>query len=542
MVREGRTFEKAAERFAQAAQKEPTNPAHQTCLGCALASRAVYIAYAAAFARNLAWEQADYPRALQAWEAGRDEWEKRKAENPADYAGEKYDDFKPKQPPVRDFVTKDDQAPFRLTPDETSARLSELCQQARQAWDKSVDLAKTADEKAEARYVQAWGFKILHDTLAGWETGTPLSLLGWEKDDDENEASAKDPTRRPKPNKPLSFVPTKEEVLRAAKEAAALAPENALVAQTLGDFLWNTDKPSAIAAYEKAIALAPKNPNLLYRLYQDAIDKDLRAFNEKQNPVSPKGSTPPVVSGEPFMESLDYLRRAQSRDRANAWPLYEEAAIYFRLAPYSLTGPSANRDAPPKEKQAALDAVANNAARQKGAKAVDLITAGNGLPRYALPIYEESVPRLLTQAWNVNTIRLMTQPYFGGFARLRELARSTMGYGQVMVEHENNLGAAVKANRAAIGMGLRIVADWPIDDDIRKGTTVIQGLVGAAISAIGYKGLIQAYTTAGDKEGAEAAQKENDAFQARVADYKKAVNASLLAQETTNGGFPYSVY
>ena len=48
-----------------------------------------------------------------------------------------------------------------------------------------------------------------------------------------------------------------------------------------------------------------------------------------------------------------------------------------------------------------------------------------------------------------------------------------------------------------------------------------------AMCAVGYKGLIEAYQTAGNLAGANAAQKESDAFNARVANYNKAVKAKM---------------
>ena len=520
MLREGRTYEKAAEAFVLAAQKDPGNPAHPIGVGCAYASRAASLCYAFRFSQMLRQEQADYPKKLQKWEAGRESFEKEKAADPEGMGTMNYDDGKPKIPPPRDFSTKDDNAPFALTPAQTSVRVSGLCQKARQAWKVGIGLCKTPQEKAEALYVQGWGLRILHDYAVFLAEENPSNPFA-DDSSDSDDGSGGDRATKPTPEKTLPFVPTLADAIAAEKEAIRLAPENALYQQALGDFLWDTNKKEALAAYEAAVALAPKNPNLLYLLYQDALEKELPQFNR----ADPEGKEKPAT--EPFAVSLGYLHQAQARDKANAWPLYEEAALLFRRAPYSTVGPSGNPDATPQEKQAALNAVQNQEARQRGKQAVDQIVRGNGSPRYTVPRYKDTVPRLLAQAWDMNSIRFLSAPDFLSSSRLRELARSVVGYGQVIARHENNLPQALRAHRAAVGMGYRLIGDWSMDNDIRKGKSISVPLVGIAVCFIGYKFLVQTYQEANDKAGTVSAQKESEAFQTRVADYKKAVAAQI---------------
>ena len=518
MLREGRTYEKAAAVFGLAGEKEPENPAHQMGLGCALASRAASLGYAALFTQMQALEQADYPEKLKKWENGRAEFETMKAQDPEGMGKMNYDDWKPAPPPpIRGFVTKDDNLPFRLTMAQTIDRVAELSTQARQAWETGIALCKTSQEKAEALYVQAWGLRILHDYLSGLGTDTPYRPFAEDSEDvsgsDANNTPSKGAAAEKSP-----FAPSLVLVVNSIKEAIRLEPNNALYMQAHGDFLMGSSKEKAVAVYEKAVILAPKNSDLLYLLYKNSVEKELAKFNQE-------GGTKP--NADPFALSLRYLHRAQARDRANAWPLYEEAALLFRLAPYSVTGPSGDRSATPEQKQKLLQAVQNKEARQRGKQAVDRMAQGNGLPRYEVPRYEDSVPRLLSQAWRMNVIRLLGANDFSGFGRLRELARSAVGYGQVMGQHENNEAEAVRANRACIGMGFRLIGDWSTEDDIAKGKTVILSLVGMAMCAVGYKGLIEAYQTAGNLAGANAAQKESDAFSARTADYNKARKAKI---------------
>ena len=512
MLREGRTYEKAAIVFGLAGEKEPENPAHQMGLGCAHAARAASLAYAWFFTQMVAQARGGYADELKAWEAGRVDFEQQKAESPAEYGHTNYDDTKPEMVSSHLFVTKDDNAPFTLTNEEAVLQITSRVQKARQAWEKGVAFCKTPEVKSEACYTQAWGLHLLRTYF------TTVPDLSYGLAD------------RPPPE-PLPFSPTNAEVVNAGAEATRLAPDNARYAQAMGDFWWDTDKEKALTWYEKSIALAPKNPNLLYFLYQDSVEKERAAYKYTGEAAGNAEANP-----APFAVSLNYLHQAQARDRANAWPLYEEAALLFRLAPYSLAGPSAAEDATPAQKQAALAAVQNKAARTRGKQAIDLVARGNTASRCTVPIYAESVPRLLEAVWNANITYVQTRPFFTSFSRLRELARSTMGYAQVMVR-ENNEGEAARANRACIGMGFLIRGDWSLEDTIRGGKTIMERLVGIAICSIGYKGLMQTYQNVSDKAGAEAARKESDTFKARYDAYCKAINAKQQKEDSI-----YSVY
>ena len=365
-------------------------------------------------------------------------------------------------------------------------------------------LCKTPEAKAEAHYTQAWGLHLLRTYF----TTVPDLSYG----------SADRPP-------PPPFSPTNAEVVNAGAEATRFAPDNAGYAQAMGDFWWDTDKEKALTWYEKMLSrLMAKILTCCTFYTKNALEKERGEF--KYTGENIVNADP---NADPFAHSLGYLHRAQARDRANAWPLYEEAALLFRRAPYSLAGPSAAEDATLAQKQAALAAVQNKAARTRGKQAVDLIARGNTAPRCTVPIYAESVPRLLEAVWNANTTYVQTRPFFVSFSRQRELARSTTGYAQVMVR-ENNVGEAVRANRACISMGFLIRGDWSLEDTIRGGKTIIERRVGIAICSIGYKGLIQTYQSAGDKAGAEAAQKEKDAFDVRYDAYRK----SLMAKQETD--------
>ncbi len=495
MLREGRTYEKAAERFRLASQKEPTDFSHPIGLGCALASRAASIAHAAAFTQMRNDERANYPKALKNWEEMRAQLQ---AEEPKTLSAADFDSMKPKLPPARVYNTKDDQTPFTLTFKEAAVRVNDLSKQARQAWEGSLALAKTPGEKAQALYVQAWGLRVLEHYA--------LPVSGRPEDG------------------ALSTPEGRKAAVQSAEQAANLAPDNAVYWQAVGDLisgdgLDDTAPEKAIAAYEKSVLLAPKNANVLYFLYRSRI-KTSQSANATEADIE-------VL--------LNYLHRAQARDKANAWPRYEEAGLLFRLAPYSLTGPSGNRNATPKEKQATLDVVLNDAARKRGKQAVDIIVAGNALPRYEAPLYEESVPQLLAQAWKYNAfVHQSQQTAMEGSARLRELARSVMGYAEVMVGPEKNTGEALRASRALVGMGKKVIGDAPAKDDPKFGRYIMEPLVGIAITNIGYKTLIETLQKAGNTAAAESAQKESDDFKKSSDKYRADLNSYAFSGSATD--------
>ena len=446
------------------------------------------------------------------WEAGRAEWEKYNKENPQVYPFQKYEDSKPVPLPPFVFFTKDDKAPLGLTSGEMAERLSALSRQAQSAWEQGIALAQTPDEKAEALFTQAWGLHVLFWSLfvfneKGQINDGPPAGRG------ENEQDAAPAA--------LAGVPKPQQSLKAAEEASRLAPNNARYAQAVGDFWALSDKTKAFAAYEKALTLAPKDRNLLFLLYQKTATE---AWGKWEKPLydayqKSETATPNDVL---FATPLNYLHRAASRDRANAWFLYEEASLLFRLAPYAMMGGSARRDATPEQKQAAIRSVLNAAARKRGKRAVDLIVQANGLTRLSVPYYEPSVPILLAQAWKLSfatSPMLMTNETFDSLARLRELVRAVGGYTHVMAENENNLSEGLRASRAAIAMGQHLIGNAPLQKNARDEITT---MVGRMIVLVGHKNLIKTYQALNDEDGAEAVQKALDAFQKADAAYRRA--------------------
>ncbi|MES2463658.1 MAG: hypothetical protein V4671_24065, partial [Armatimonadota bacterium] len=377
---------------------------------------------------------------------------------------------------------KDDAQPFLLTRVQTEKRLAELTAKAAAAWKQGIALAQTPAEKADAHYIEGWGMRLLRRYLTPSESDEEAVGLFVVKG-----------------------IPSKKEIADAFEKATALAPQNALLWQARADALEPGEE--ADNAYKKALELsAGKNANLAYLLYnRTAAATSLENIDK-------------------WSLALGYLRQAADRDRANAWPLYEEAGILFRYAPYSLTGPSGNPNATEPEKEMRRQAVRNDAARQSGRRAIDLVEDGNRAPRFEAPRYTDSVPKLLEAAWH---FRRDFPNDLGNYARVRELARSCSGYAQFMAEFEKQPSEAERALNAVVGLGFRMIGDWPTEDDFATGETIIQGLVGVAVVGIGYKSREKLYEFQGNADKLAMAQAENAHFKLRVDAYRAAVTAAL---------------
>jgi hypothetical protein len=136
---------------------------------------------------------------------------------------------------------------------------------------------------------------------------------------------------------------------------------------------------------------------------------------------------------------------------------------------------------------------------------------------------------MLAAAWEYKGRHYMG--FFPDFARLRQLARAAGSF--ALVEAPRNKVAAVRAARAAIGAGYRIMGNWPVKDapDPANGETITV-MVGVAVAAIGYVTLVQVYEAAGDEPGRRRTQEEYDAFRERRDAWRKVVTENLATQDT----------
>jgi tetratricopeptide (TPR) repeat protein len=482
LLTQGKRFERAIEYLTFAVEKDPKNPAYSLALGCAFASRFASVAFAALYTNLLNHQREHFDQTITAWEKGREQLRKLA---PQVFDEAAYEKTRPKIPAARVFDTKDDNQPFRLDMTQTYKTLTDLSAKAQAAWEKAVALSQTPDEKALAYYVQGWGFRVMKRYL----TGSPNA----------------DPTALPFA---INNLPKDAEITTAFDKATEAAPNNPLYWQAKADAL--PPGKDADAAYLKALALRPRNAAILwYRLYNRTAEA---AATDKSK----------------WSVALEYLQNAEKHDRGNAWPLYEEAAILFRSAPYSLTGPSASPSATPEEKEKYRNAVRNDEARKTGRRAIDRIVEGNQLPNYTIPRYVGSVPTILSFAWRY---LMAYELELGSFSRIRELARACGGYSQFQAEFENDAVESERAGWAGVGLGKRLVGNWPTTDDPITGRTVVESLVGIAVTTIGYKCLKKSYEALGETDKAASLQVESDAFDRTATAWSKAIQPILTRSD-----------
>ena len=168
MLREGRTFEKAAAHFVRASEMEPTNAEYQIALGCAYACRVASLSWAGIFADRLAREKAAYPKVMTMIdEIVPQSRRQMQEENASEAEVTRYNTElaelkeKLKANVNRIIVIKDDKKPFCLTQVELANELTALTKNALAAWESGVNLCQSMTDKANAEYVRGWGMNLI---------------------------------------------------------------------------------------------------------------------------------------------------------------------------------------------------------------------------------------------------------------------------------------------------------------------------------------------------------------------------------------------
>ena len=506
LLREGRTFEKAAEVFALAAQKEPTNADFQIGLGCAYACRAASLSWAGIFADRLAREKAAHPKVMQGFSKLEEQLRQgQKSKKATDAETNDFNDkiakFKAKlnAPLAQVIFIKDDKKPFALTQTELAAQLNALTKNALAAWINGVVFAKTPREKAEALFHQGWGMRLLRfylDDKAAWKSNVFVNLL---TGNETGEAI--------KPTFPLplniSGLPTDAQIKAAFQAAYDLAPQNALYVQARADFaaFGETNNPGAEATelYRCAANLAPKNANVWNRVYDR---ETARRFNERQ-PDAP--------------DALADLHRAQARDKSNAWYAYEEAGRIMETASWSREA-DLPYDADEKAIKAARAVPPTEMGRAAAKRAITLMERANNLPRFAPPVYQNSVPILLARAWNYVPHYWYLNDFFASYSRLQKLNKETRLYADSLAAEKKNEPEAVHALRVLLQMGLRLMGDpWPPADlvDEKNNNRFSWASAGRLMTSSAYFGL-EPVVKQNDTEASVAFSQEYDLWKSRT--------------------------
>ena len=504
MIKEGRTYEKAAAHFARACDMERGNAAHQIALGCAYASRAASLAWAAAFGEQLPLEMAAYQEVV-AWLVQKEAETRQKFKD----GKATEDDIKKmeeglaaykenlKPPTVQTISIKDDKAPYKLSRPELAAQLTELNQKALAAWEKAVTLSQTPDEKANALYVRGWGMRVLQTYLSD-ESHWRFYLT--------SDATRPSQFRyyRAKPV-PLAFqgVPTNVQIKAVLDEAVLLAPQNALYRQAQADFLafnetGNPDEKTT-ELYRTAAALNPKSANLWNRIY----DRETAyRYGEKQS-IAPL--------------ALADLHNAQARDKSNAYYGYEEAGRVLTSALWNASD-LLKSEASEKERNAARDAPRTDAGYTAGKRAAALIERANALGRFAPPLYQDSVPVLLARAWGYVPYYWKTQSV-SSMTRFQDMGRVVRFYAYALASDKKNVPEALRVLYSLQKAGLRIMGNpWPVPDlvDEKNNARMIWFITGWLVAGIANMGLRGLMETQKNPDALAAFVRENDSWEARV--------------------------
>lgn len=522
LIIRGKRFERAAEILRLAQKQAPEESRIPAALGCALVSRVASLAYAAMFAYTLEADQRNYPKEVEAWAKGQEDPE-----------SEYYKEPRPTPPPIQLILrTRDDEQPFRLRPNELSEKAAALAQEATSAFDTARKLAKTPEAQAEAAYIAGWGLRILEEYAMNVnpDTGEVPAFSEGAVDEEEEDTTAP---------KTLFPKPDAEAIRKAFIEATEKDPAQAAYWQSLGDV--ESDPKKAEPAYRKSLECNPRNASLWYRLYEQEMRKSTA------NLVSLTGAATGTEAAD-MPKALADLRMAARYDPSNAWYSYEEAAVTFKATRYSSYQSARNAVNSPlpsdpesaaARKQERTDFVKlrelarTSESRTSGRRAVSLVERGNQAPDWHFPIYQEPVPRLLAvaRAYNAWITREFTV-----FARTRELARALSGYAIYLATEEQDNPGALRACRAAIGLGQRLEGDWPEDETYLGDASILRTLVGHAIVAIGMKMLIEVEKTSGSTARITQAQTEFNTFTAKVKEHR------TLLQKYTSNWKPYNYY
>ena len=480
-LRHGHDFARATQQVQYLAARNDARRDYHLALGCAGANRAASLGYAALWTKMLDDDRAHYPRSIADWQAAQH-----------DPKSDTHGDPRPDPPPVRTFVTKDDDHPFLMPVSQAVAQINALARDAQAQWKRALALSPTPALRAEAENVQGWGLREIRLVYSNSGTDNSMGVKG------------------------LAAPPAQAEVVRAFTAATHDAPANAAYWQSLGDAQYENVKdsefvsrPDALLSYKKSLALQPKNAALWYRVFRMTFSS-----NTGDGKADPQGALPA-------------LKHMIDSDPDNAYPHYLLAALLFKQTHYS--DPHDKSEKPDQDKALTAD---YDATQQDAADAaLAQIEQGNSGVRYAYPKYQPSCPALLTgfSIWE-NLLRLSDMGWDDN-GKLRELARACGGYARIAAAHGDALGLQ-RGARACIGMGMKMAGEWPVKDDGPGDNSVITVLVGIAIASIGYADLVKGEGQIGDMPGMQAAQAEYDAFRQRQTAYKAAAMQNLNATST----------
>ena len=480
-LKHGHDYARAAQQLQYLTARDSANRDYHLALGCAEADRAASLGYAALWTKQVDDERAKALQGLAEFLAAHPELK-----------GDTHGDPSAALPPLRTFVTKDDNHPFLMPIPQAVAQINTLVRDAQAQWKRALALSPTPALCAEAENVQGWGLQELGLLSMSSITDNSTGLSG------------------------LLPRPTQADVVRAFTAATQDAPANAAYWQSLGDAQYGpaqlevpVSRPDALLSYKKSLALQPKNAALWYRVYQMTLKGETEGG--KADPQS----------------ALSALRHVIDSDPGNAYPHYLLAALSFKQTHYSDPRDKVEKADQDKALTADYDAAQQDAA----SAALTQIEQGNSCLRYENLKYQPPYPAILTGFGIWENVLRMFEGSMSDYAKLRELARACGGYARIAAAHGDIFGLQ-RGARACIGMGMKMAGDWPVKDNELGDDSIIGALTGLAVTSIGYSDLVKGEGQVGDTPAMQQVQAEYEAFKQRQTAYTAAVRQSSNATST----------
>jgi tetratricopeptide (TPR) repeat protein len=524
----GRTYERAAEHLREACRLAPENADYRLALACACTARHVSLSMAFFAQTNVDEARRRYPEARAAYEAAAKKSKER---------GERIVAVEPEPPPPADFTVpcRDDGKPPPASREVLADRLAALRREALSSFDRARELARTAaaPTRAEVERARGWATFLLNFVGAATERAV-RQPAGKEREADYDESTA------------LRGVRV---ALRSLERGTELAPEDADSWELLGclrEILSANGgipapdpKPSGVAdggddrepeqptsestwaAYDRALALNKRNAPLWFK----------RAWYErnKAGQDEAKGRA----------AALPYLQAAAKADPANALYRFEIAALQFDATPFLLTDMAAtnarlrDKGTPPystpefeERLRRALEEGKKDASRAAGREALRSLEWGNTAPAAALVRHRAPVPKLLAAAWA--EVGVFMERNTAPTTSEATLAAAVSGYANAVAESGDRTEAE-RAARDLIAAGEKLMGDWPVRDRGRMTGEVDLARSGRFLVTSGYRLLVEVRRRMGDADGAAQAETQKATVDARLGEWRAAVDAARRA-------------
>jgi hypothetical protein len=439
---------------------------------------------------------AHFPQRLHIWQADQSD--------PKNYD---YGERRPTAPRSRQFPLKDNGEPLLLADAAACNEANLLAAAARTEWAKSVRLARTNAERAQAEEKLGWGMLLL--SRAQDDRAQGMASFSMSMADIFNPRVIG-----------LALVPDNlgRQPLDRLIVAATLTPGNVLYWQAVGDGVWldwtgGFDAAAGHSAGTRALikslllprldALQSHNAGVWYRLYCVVRRNDA------------------ALAAVLLQRSIKYAPNcAELR--------YETAMALFDRTRYDgiYDSPSDDKDALTRQ----VAKISTDADRAYGDSALAQMEAGNACKTFDAPYGELSIPTAMRAAWDYwNQLDASTSwvnwnnedtSLFGEYNRYRNLARLAAGFARVAAYDHDNARAS-RAIAATIGIGNRMAGNWPLVDSRPDSHEVVQAIVGGAITEIALNCNVTIAEKSGDAAAIAKAKAAVNAFNARAAAYRK---------------------